>query len=249
LKKMEVICLMCMSLLLASSIMSTVRAKDPVNMKTFLNSNLPGLNIQVNATAEALPTQNITVILKISQPSEVKAVHMHYFNLSVFGFLYGKERELIANITGSSLKIYNITQSLPENIWGTMYGEITLTCTVEYEQEFGEGVSSIVEIDYLNVTVGFTMTYVENIYLKAMEDQFQNLNTTFFESFNMTLSEENIESLNRTYWDYVKKYNSLQGSEVELTNLRSVSMLLGITTGIFLISTVYLLFRKPKEYW
>lgn len=243
-KKIEIAGLMCISFLLASSIVSTVRAEDSVNMKTFLNSNLPGLNIQVNATIEAIPGQNVYVNLRLSQSSSVKSLNIKSLNLSIFGFIYGKNKTLIANITGKKLDRYNSSFTIPENVWGATYGEILLTYNATYVGDFGE-----VEIKYPNIIIGFTMTYIENIYLKAIEEQLRGLNSTFFESFNMTLSKENIESLNKTYWDYVQKYNNLQGSEVELANLRSVSMLLGITTGIFLISTVYLLFRKPKEYW
>ncbi|RJS78067.1 hypothetical protein CW707_01270 [Candidatus Bathyarchaeota archaeon] len=226
-KKIRIIAVVEFVFILASSLMLGANATD---IKPFLNSNIPGLNIQVNATAETLPSQNITVILKLSKLPEVKEVNMEHFNLSIFGFLYGKEKQLIANITGNTLKEYNVTFSVPENIWETMYGEITLTYDVKYEGPFGS-----LTVNYPDITVGFTMTYVENIYLEQLKQ-------IFHDQLGKDLTPEN---LNET----LLEYKQLKGSQNELGSTRVVIGILVITTVFFAATTLYLILRKPKEYW
>lgn len=215
--------------------------------------SLPGINIKINATATTTPGQNISLTLSLSKASGPKDVYIEYFNLSIFGFIYGKEKVLMANLTDSGISLTSEYSralppfTVPENVWGITQGELTLTYNVTYEQQ---GTPVIITImPYEDLKIGFDVTYIENIYLKSMEETLARLNATFFESFNMSLSEENLEQLNQTYWDYVQKYDALKGSASELENLRSVSIILGVTTAILLVSTFYLLFRKPKDYW
>jgi uncharacterized protein YycO len=49
------------------------------NMKTFFDSEFPGIKIQVNATAETVPTQNITVVLNLQLQTDVDEVQVQYF--------------------------------------------------------------------------------------------------------------------------------------------------------------------------
>ena len=220
---------------------------------------LPEIYIQVNATAETLPGQNITVNLSLSKVDPKKVIEIEYLNLSIYGFLYGKEKILIANMTDaniSPLDEYSRTLpcvEIPEKVWGVAECEITLTYNVTYEYP-GTPIIKII-MPYKNLKASFDITYIENVYLTDLEKELANLNNTiislnntFFESFNMTLSQENIEKLNQTYWEYIQKYNESLGNSNELANLRNVSVILGITTIILLASTVYLLFRKPREY-
>ncbi|MGB9741357.1 MAG: hypothetical protein ACP5IM_06710 [Candidatus Bathyarchaeia archaeon] len=219
---------------------------------------LPEIYIQVNATAETLPGQNITVSLSLSKTDPKKTVEIEHLNISIYGFLYGKEKILIVNMTDTNVSLsgeYNRTLpvEIPENVWGVAQCEIALTYNVTYE--YPGTPTIIIKMPYEDLKASFDITYVENVYLINLEkelaslnDTVTSLNNTFLESFNMTLSQENIEKLNQTYWEYVQKYNELQGSSNELTNLRNVSVILGITTIILLASTVYLLLRKPREY-
>ncbi|MGB9671634.1 MAG: hypothetical protein ACPL0C_04830 [Candidatus Bathyarchaeales archaeon] len=215
--------------------------------------NIPGINIQVNATATTLPGQNVSMTLSLSKSSGPKDVYIGYINVSVFGFVYGKDKILIASLADGNISLvdeYNCVLppfAIPENVWGITQGEITLSYNATYEQS---GTPTIITImPYENLKVSFDMTYVENTYLKSIEEKLANLNATFFDSFNMSLSEENIEQLNQTYWDYVQKYDALKGSAGELENLRNVSVILGVIAAVLFVSTVYLLFRKPKEQW
>lgn len=255
---MEKIKKLSLTLAIFALIFASIRvaeAQTPTeNMKTFLNSKIPGIQIQVNATAETQPNQNITVILSLKRQT---TVYVEYFNLSTFGFLNGTQKIIMANITdnnfplGDAPQIYNCTFKVPEQVWDVTYGEITLTYNATYTAEFGR-----LEIPYRNITIGFTMTYVENIYLKAIEEQLKNLNAlfeqlnqTFWESFQMNLTMENLALLNQTYWELQQNYTALQGSLNELANTRSAVAVLAITTVFFVATTIYMVMRKPKQYW
>jgi len=227
-----------------------VNAQEPAEgMKTFFDSDVPGIRIQVNATAEAQPTGNITTVLSLKAQTDVRVEH---FNLSIFGFINGTDKLLMANITDNSfslnngLKVYNCPPfKVPEQVWDATYGEITLTYNATYT--VGSGI--LVMIPYENLTIGFTMTHVENIYLKEVEEQRQNLNNTleqlqkaFWESFQMNLTAENLADLDKTY-------SALQGSASELDSTRRAVTVLAITTVFFVATTVYMVIRKPKQYW
>ena len=239
------------------------------NMKTFLDSKIPGIIIQVNATAETQPNQNITVMLSLKRQT---SIYVECFNLSIFGFVNGTYKILMANVTdpdfpgpfGDSPRQYNCTFPVPEQVWDTTYGEITLTYNATYSGGFGS-----LLLPY-NITLGFTMTHVENVYLKKLENDlkswiesyqrlnntywqlnntFEQLNQTFWESFQMNLSAENLARLNQTYWELQQNYTALRGNLNELGNTRMAVGILAITTVFFVATTLYLVMRKPKESW
>jgi len=191
-------------------------------MKTFFGSEIPGIQIQVNATTETEPNQNITVLLTLKRQT---SIDVGYFNLSVFGFVNGTYKTLMCNITdgGFSLddspKEYNHTFIVPEQVWDTTYGEITLTYNATYNVP-PSGIQ--VMIPYENITLGFTMTHVENVYLADLQAQYDQL---------------------------LQNYTALQGRLTELDNTRSAVAVLAITSVFFVATTLYLMMRKPKEYY
>jgi len=233
-KKIRIIAVVEFVFILASSLMLGAKAHNASDMETFVNSNLPGINIQVNATIEVLPGENITVRLKLSRLPEVKEVNVEYFNLSIFGFIYGEQKIIMANITHDNFLLnveeYNCTFKVPENVWGITRGEITLTYDATYPSE-----KPIIIMPYENLTTGFDMTYVENIYLEQLKQ-------IFHDQLGKDLTPEN---LNET----LLEYKQLKESQNELGSTRVVIGILVITTVFFAATTLYLILRKPKEYW
>jgi len=211
------------------------------NMKTFFDSKIPGIIIQINATAETQPNQNITVNLTMNP---VEDVNMKYFNFTVFGFLSGTYKTIIYNTTVNSFP-FNDTFPIPEQVWGITCGEITLTYDVIYVTQQGN-VQTKTTITYENLTVGFDMTCVRNVYLETVEEQLGNLTSTF-------------EQLNRTFWNYFNKnltpenlnetLQGLKGSSNELGNTRMTVGILAVITVFFVAATLFLAMRKPKESW
>ena len=238
-------------LILALTLVKSTTAQTPAkNIKTFFDSEIPGIKIQVNATTVTQPSQNITATLNLKSQTTVEVT---YFNLSIFGFINGTYKTLIANITDSGFSLYSASKEytrtfkVPEQVWGVTYGEIVLTYTARY---------GVVTIDLEKLTCGFTMTDVENIYLKNIEEElkaststFNLLNQTFWESFLMNLSAENLARLNQTYWELQQNYTALRGNLNELGNTRTAVGILAVTTVFFVATTLYLVMRKPKESW
>jgi len=215
------------------------------NLQTFFDHEIPGIKITVNATAETQPNENITVKITINPLEEV---NIKYFNLSVFGFVNGTYKTMIYNITVNNFP-FNDTFTVPKQVWGVTYGEITLTYDViTYEYVPGQGTIKKITT-YENFRVSFDMTRVKNVYLETVEEQLRNLNSifeqlnqTFWQMFQMNLTAESLARLNETYW-------SLKGSSNELGNTRMVVGILAVTTVFFVATTLYLVMRKPRESW
>jgi hypothetical protein len=244
-RKLRTVTLIFVTLILTLTLVkSTVVAQTPDEMQTFFDSEIPGLKIQVNATAETEPSQNITVALNL-KPQTI--VEVTYFNLSIFGFINGTYKTMIYTTLVSNFP-FNDTFSVPEQVWGVTFGEITLTYNVTYVIQQGN-IQTKTTITYENLKVGFDMTRVKNVYLETVEEQLKNLNSTFeqinqtfWQMFQMNLTAENLAQLNETYW-------SLKGSSNELGNTRTAVGVLAVTTVFFVATTLYLVMRKPRESW
>lgn len=210
---------------LGFSFFSNVKAQTPQKTaQTFLDFTAFGIRIQANATAEARPTENITVILTLASQTEV---HVNYFNLSIFGFLNGTDRILMSNGSDTDFwlnntsRLYNWTFPVPEWVSGKVYGEIKLAHLAIYGPA---------KIDYEEFPCGFYMTSVEDVYLQELEQQLNDLKQEYGQlKQNLT--------------------DALQGNANELDNTRRLVAVLGITTAIFVATTLYLVFRRPREYW
>jgi hypothetical protein len=207
------------------------------NLTTFFDSTVSGLSIQVNATEEVEPGANITVLLSLKGSADT---YVDKFNMSLCGFVRGILKTVMASVAyddldlNDSQKEWNFTFKVPEDVWGTTSGEITLTCTTKIGG---------VELTLRDLTLGFTMTNVKNVYLESVEAQLQDLNGTYLQ-LNSTYWQ-----LNQTYKELEQNYTALQGSRNELESTRQVMAILVIATVFFVATTVYLVIRKPKDYW
>jgi hypothetical protein len=217
-------------LLLLTSITTAKTQATDENMKTFLDSEMPGIKIQINATVETQPSGNITVTLSLRGLNDISVDH---FDLSMFGFLNGTEKRAMANITQDHFSInhtskeYNTTFTVPSQVWGITFGEFSLT----YSADLGG-----MELKFPNIKSGFYMTNVKNTFLENLETQLKSLN-------------ESYHQLNSTYWQLQQNYTSLQSSIIELDSTRRVAVILAITTVFFVATTLFLVMRKPREPW
>jgi len=246
LTKPSLMLLIC-ALTLAVAATSKAQAAD-TDVKTFFNSEITGLTIQVNATAEAVPNENITVILALTAKSDVTFINMTYLSLGIHGFLNGTEKTVMGNITdgnfslvASSSKIYNESFVVPQYVWDVTYGEINLT----YSATYGP-----VLVNSGQLTIGFTMTHVKNVYVQDLETQLQNLNKTYGQLSDAYHNLANaFDQLNQSYLQLEKNYTSLRDSANDLDSTRRIAVVLGITTAFFVATTVYVVMRRPREHW
>lgn len=240
------------TLILISAILNIagVQAQQGENMETFFDSSVPAIKIQVNATAETKPTQNITFSLSLTGQGDVFVKH---FNFTVYGFLRGQNKTSLCSISDGNFPLYNKqyqnTFRVPENVWDTAYGEITLSYNVTYP--VGPGL----QVMPYNLVVGFTMTKIENVYLKLIEEQLidmrdtlDGLNQTFRECFGKNLTRDELLNLNQTLWQFMQDYESLKGVKSELDNTRTAMVFLAVVAVFFVATTAYLVLRRPRSY-
>jgi hypothetical protein len=167
------------------------------NVQTFFDSEMLGIKIQANATAETRPKENLTVWLRLIPQANVS---VELFQLEVYGFLNGTVRVSIGNITDHSFPLngmsseYNGTFFVPDGVWGVTFGQIMLT----YSISLGSSKQT-----FQNATSGFYMTHVENTFLENLESQLKSLN----ESYNQ---------LNGTYNNLTGEYLQLNQTFVQL---------------------------------
>jgi hypothetical protein len=234
---------------LSFSLFGSIRAQASQKaMQTFFNFDSPvlGIEIQANATAEARPEENITVILNLTSLTDV---HINNFSLSIFGFLNGTDRILMANRSytdfwlNSTSQSYNCTFQVPDWISGKAYGEIELA----HSAMFANGTLVIINPGLVS---GFYMTSIENVYLEELEQEYSNL-TQQYGQLNQSYTNlgHEFDNLTQLYEQLNRSYVGLQGSANELASTRQVTAVLGITTVIFVATTLYLALRKPKQYW
>jgi hypothetical protein len=216
---------------LASALTRAVEAQTTTeNMKTFFDSELPGIKVQVNATSETQPGNYLNVTLSLTNQTDV---YVKYLNLSIFGFVNGTDKIPMANITdnefplNSGSKEYNCTFGVPEQVWGVCYGELVLTYSATY---------GLATLNFEKLTSGFTLTNIENVYLKNVEEQLRSLASAY-------------EQLNQSYYELQQNYTSLKGNLGELEGTRQAVIVLAITSVFFVATTVYLIMRKPKQYF
>ena len=192
------------------------------NMQTFFESKWPGISFQVNATETALPEENVTVILKVE--SRADDVFLDFLNISIFGFIEGENKTFLDSGALNNIPFqYKEKRFLQFNI--TIPSDVWNILYGEISFEYSMGGFSY----SISPPLGFTMTTVKNIYLENLEEDFTELQ--------------------QNYTDLMSKYNELSNSVAELENTRYVVIILAITTVFFVATTLYLVFRKPKEYW
>jgi len=189
----------------------------------------------VNATREALPGDNITIILHAE--SKADNVYVAYLNLTIFGFIKGQNKTSLTNICQNDVPLnysetieHNQTLTVPSDVWDTTYGELSF----QY---------SIAGFSYSLSSLGFTMTHIRNVYLENLESEFQSL------SENFTSLQQNYTWLEGNYTELKGKFDELSKNVIELDNTRTAVIVLAITTVFFVATTIYMIMQKPKQYW
>jgi len=229
--------------ILALGFFGSVKAQgSQATMQPFYDSTAFGIRIQANATVEASPGDNITVLLTLTRARTLEAeaqVYVVNFSLSVFGFLNGTDKILMAETSDTDFWLNNASRTfnltsfpVPDWVTGKTYGEITLAHQVT------------VSTGFLNATINndgfvcdFPMTDIKNVYLDKLLQDYEQL------SLNYTVLDKNYTALDK------KLNDTLNANVSDLDNTRTVAAVLGVTTVVFVATTMYLILRRPKEYW
>jgi len=251
-RKLRTVTLIFVTLILALALVrSSAVAQTSEEMETFFSRKYVGISIEVNATRETIPGGNIMIRFFVNCTAD--DVHVDYLNLSVYGYKhagYNLEKDTLASnfvVTSSQLAYhnasqYNYTIPVPNDVWDLTYAEL--------HSKYNVGSTSF------GFDETFSITTVRNVLWEQLEEKYQNLNSTywhlngtveqlnqtFWQMFQMNLTEESFASLNETM-------RNLKGSSNELGNTRAAVGILAVTTVFFVATTLYLVFRKPRESW
>jgi len=242
-KQVSVILMMA---LLAVSYLGSARAQTSEKVsKVFFDTSIVELRIQVNATVQARPGENITVLFVLTIGPDVAEINVRYFNLSIIGFLNGTYSTLLKSVQINQLTLDNVTPSyarnytfpIPEWVSGKTYGQIALSHNATYPpHEEPGGIVTTTTVPNTSVC-GFYMTDIENVYLENLQQNYQRLNQSYTQlQRNYTQLQENLT-------------DALHGNSNSLDSARTVITVLMITTIFFVATTLYLVIRKPKEPW
>jgi len=215
------------------------RAYSQITTKTFYNYTQANLTIEIMGPEEANPGDNITISIHVN--SSADNLRVKYLYLVIYDFQSGKAKKLIANLTYIKLPGYelNYNQTLDKSYgvtinndaWDIMYGEVFCEWVIK----------GTVTERYEIPGHGFIMTYVRNVEMEDLKQQLDDVKAAYDELLN------NYTKLNQTYWDL--KVNKTSGIETALSNARLAMIILVVTTVFFIATTLYLMVKKPKEYW
>jgi hypothetical protein len=205
-------------------------------MKTFYSKAYAGMSVRVDATRETVPGDNMTVELWVNCTAD--GVHVDYFNLSIYGFRNGTDKTFLTvksimynvSLTYNNLTQYNFTLQVPADVWDTTFVELLFKYT-------------IVDPSSPEYDVDVAVTNVRNTYLEDTVSRLGNL-TESYQDLNNSYWQ-----LKETYNELQQKYTALEGSANELDNTRRAVAILVVTTVFFVATTLYLVLRKPKDYW
>lgn len=217
-----------MTLILTLAFAQGVKAQTTDDLQTFFSRDYAGISIRVDATQEIIPGENLTMKLWVN--CTATGVKVEYLNLSVHGFRGGKEKiqlDAVCLIQNSSLAFNHTIEcefpvQVPVDVWDAAYTELYLKYFIY---------SSVFEYN-----PSFSITIVRNIYYERLQEDFRNLNESYYQ-------------LNQTFWELQQNYTALQKSLNALDSTRQAAAALAVTSVFFIATTIYLVMRKPKQYW
>ncbi|MEM3699650.1 MAG: hypothetical protein QXL57_02135 [Candidatus Bathyarchaeia archaeon] len=241
--KSKVNVLILTAILISASIFARITlAYASEELIEFFSEDYPGISLKAEATNETIPNESLT--LKIWINCTARGVEVEHLKLVVYGFAEGREKTLLysAQVLNNTLleldeiRYENFTISVPGNVWGSALAEMRVTY-------------SIMKTPMPDIDPSFPITFVRNVAYEELQEKYENLNEfcnelneTFFENFQMNLTLENLAKLNNTL-------KELQGRLGELNTTRVAVGVLAIIAFFFVITTLYLAMRKPKQYW
>jgi len=208
-------------------------------IQTFYHHDEAGLVIEIQAPSNTIPDREINVSVSVYCYAE--GISINYLIIKIFGFKEGREKLPIETITyvdtneGTGYNPqYNETETqtykidIPFDVWGITYGEVSC------QWKFGGHIYNIRDN-------GFVMTYVQNVKMEELKEQLSN------KAMEYEALWKNYTELNQTYWDL--KINQTSSMEMELSNARLAMVILIAITVFFIATTLYLMVKRPREYW
>ena len=185
-----------------------------------------GVHITLLTPWHVYPNSTFNATLVIEATENIDYLKLNVVNITTFidenetSLSLPEQNSLtIINFTKNSQEKYQFNITLPENSSKVVLGEINCEWKIKQRTFF--------------TPAKFLIAVVVDIWreqFQNLQEAYKNLNDTYYQ-------------LNRTYHELEDKYNKTMG---ELGTTQRLSVILGVTTAIFAITTVYLFRRKPQ---
>lgn len=199
--------------------------------------SLYNLKIHVRSLSEAYPNQSITVNITATASAKLTinytAIELYTFNSSTMkdekfaSIEYINYSNPLSFSGGQSSSETSYDSTIPESALSVVYGKLILVWT-----ETGTDESTTYRREPT-----FIITNLKNPELERLKIENEEL-------------KKNITDINDTLTEALNNLTDIKNRyEGEIGNTRSVATLLAVTTVFFVATTVYLVMRKPKEYF
>jgi hypothetical protein len=172
----------------------------------------------------------------------------------------------------------DFTLAVPDDVWGATFADLhlkylihssgfeydpsfslTAVRNIYYEQlkeDFSDLNSSFIQLNSSYWQLDANYSQLSTTY-SQLNNTYSGLNGTYWQlngSFSQLNSsywelKDTYEQLNQTYWGLKLNYADLQGSVTDLDNTKRLAAVLGVTSVFFVVTTIYLVTRRPKESW
>ncbi len=172
----------------------------------------------------------------------------------------------------------NFTLTIPDNVWGATFADLHLAYSIyssrfEFDPSFSLTIVRNIYYEQLKedfISLNSSFIQLNSTYWQLdanysqLNTSYSQLNNTYIElnSTYWQLNDANsqlnssywelkgtYEQLNQTYWGLRLNYMDLQGSVTDLDNTKRLVAVLGVTSVFFVVTTIYLVTRRPKESW
>lgn len=199
--------------------------------------SLYNLIVHVESPLEAYPNQSITVNITATASAKLilnyTAIELYTFNSSTMkdekfaDIEYINYSNPLSFSGGQSWSETSYSSTIPEAALSVVYGKLILVWT-----ETGTHESTTYEREPT-----FIITSLKNPELERLKMENEGL-------------KKNITDINNTLTEALNNLTDIRNRyEGEVGGTRSVATLLAVTTIFFVATTVYLIMRKPKEYF
>lgn len=205
--------------------------------QTFYSLDYGGLLVEIKAPAQAWPGNKINITIRAEASAKI---HINFIRANITSLKEGREEiPLLSTVTFLENKdlepgefnetIYEVTipeDALPGLIYGMAWYNWYIKGTAPATFEM--------------LPQAFPATFIENKPYLDLKEDYDALNSSYNEL------QGKYASLKTNHTDLQEKYQQLAGSQNAQGNATGLMYLFLITTGIFVVTTVLLLVKRPK---
>ncbi len=227
-KPNRLISLVITALILINASLTTIAHSETAGTFRCYSFERLGLLIEVEVTGVVWPRENITVSIKAVATQA--NIHIRFVHVNVSSLKESRNKTLLSSTSffedthlslGSSRETSYIVSVPEDTLPGLLYGEVWYKWSVEGDN------------DVSNELNAFPATYIQNKPYEDLRQDYEALNSFF-------------NDLQANYTDLDEKYQQLAGGQIAQNNATGLMYLFLITTGIFVVTTILLLIRRPK---